>query len=159
MVIEHPRLGMVATYGGPCDSFTVPEPDEDGSMRSERYDHDVGGWTEGGEPEPFELLTEREYNDLHDRAQARPAAPTGVPGSASEMSEVWVVQDETGLPIYCASYPEACHEHINDAINEHGIEEAKAWKVLRFGNYVFVPCRKCNSTRVAVATAPTPGES
>ena len=98
-------------------------------------------------------------NQMHAYARAALAAqPRAVPDDAWEMSEVWVVQDETGLPIYCASYPEACHEHINDAINEHGIEEAKAWKVLRFGNYVFVPCRKCNSTRVALAAAPSPGE-
>lgn len=53
---------------------------------------------------------------------------------SEELSEVWVVQDETGQPVHCASWPEACHEHINDAINEHGIEEAKAWKVLHYAN-------------------------
>jgi hypothetical protein len=90
------------------------------------------------------------------KASIHPAAPVGVPDGMAEMSEVWIVQDEAGLPIYCASYPEACHEHINDAINEHGIEEAKAWKVLRFGNYVFVPCRTCNGTRVAVAAPSSP---
>jgi len=69
----------------------------------------------------------------------------------SESSEVFIVQDETGQMIYCASYAQACHEHINDAINEHGIEEAKAWKVLRYSNYVLVPCHKCNSMRIATA--------
>jgi hypothetical protein len=66
-----------------------------------------------------------------------------------EPSEVFVVLDETGLPIYCASYALACHEHINDAINEHAVEEAKAWKVLCYSNYVLVPCHKCNSTKIA----------
>jgi hypothetical protein len=42
---------------------------------------------------------------------------------------VWVVLDETGEPIHCASWPEACHEHINDAINEHQIEGAEKWVV------------------------------
>lgn len=50
MVLEHPERGPVPTYGGPFDSYTVPEPDEDGSLRCERYDHDAGGWADGGEP-------------------------------------------------------------------------------------------------------------
>lgn len=72
-------------------------------------------------------------------------------GQMAESSEVFIVQDEVGLPIYCASYAQACHEHIDDAINEHGIEEARAWKVLRYSNYVLAPCHKCNSTRIATA--------
>jgi len=68
MAIEHPDLGWVATYGGPFDSFTIPEPDEDGSFRSERFDHDAGDWVEGGNPEPYELLSEREFNELWDKA-------------------------------------------------------------------------------------------
>lgn len=68
MAIEHPDLGWVATYGGPFDSFTIPEPDEDGSFRSERFDHDAGDWVEGGNPEPYELLSELEFNELWDKA-------------------------------------------------------------------------------------------
>lgn len=41
----------------------------------------------------------------------------------------WVVVDEKGYPDYCASYPEACHEHINDAINIEQIDEASRWVV------------------------------
>lgn len=41
----------------------------------------------------------------------------------------WVVIDEDGEPCYCASWPEACHEHINDAINEHDLKEAAKWLV------------------------------
>ncbi len=51
-----------------------------------------------------------------------------------ERSDVWIVQDETGMPIYCASYALACQEHINDAINEHSIVDAKAWKVLHYSS-------------------------
>lgn len=43
--------------------------------------------------------------------------------------EIWLVLDETGEPIHCASWPSACHEHINDAINEHQIEGAEKWTV------------------------------
>lgn len=44
---------------------------------------------------------------------------------------IWVVLGESGEPDYCASYPEACHEHINDAI-EQGITEAARWVVREF---------------------------
>lgn len=64
MHIEHPDLGDVPTYGGPLDSYTVPEPDEDGHFHSEHYCHDRGDWIEGGNPEGLMLVTEREYNEL-----------------------------------------------------------------------------------------------
>lgn len=47
---EHPQLGVVALYGGPFDSFTIPKVDIDGELRSERYDQDSGRWVEGGQP-------------------------------------------------------------------------------------------------------------
>lgn len=37
---------MVPTYGGPFDSYTVPEKDEDGFYFVHRYDHDRGCWVE-----------------------------------------------------------------------------------------------------------------
>jgi hypothetical protein len=36
------------TYGGPYDSYTIPERDADGYLHCERYDHDEGQWIEGG---------------------------------------------------------------------------------------------------------------
>lgn len=48
--LSHPRLGYVATYGGPFDTYTIPEVCDDGELRSERYDHERGDWVEGGEP-------------------------------------------------------------------------------------------------------------
>lgn len=45
--------------------------------------------------------------------------------------EVWVVLDEGGHAIYCASCPSQCHEHINDAIIEHDIPDAGKWSVRR----------------------------
>lgn len=48
--IEHPELGLVATYGGPFDTFTIPAISDDGELRCERFDQDAGDWVEGGEP-------------------------------------------------------------------------------------------------------------
>ena len=44
MWIAHPDKGMVPTYGGPYDSYTLAERDKDGSYWVERYDHDMGCW-------------------------------------------------------------------------------------------------------------------
>ena len=48
--IEHPELGLVATYGGPFDTYTIPAISDDGELRCERFDQDAGHWVEGGEP-------------------------------------------------------------------------------------------------------------
>jgi hypothetical protein len=41
----------------------------------------------------------------------------------------WLVLDESGALVHAAAYRESAHEHINDAINEHGITEAARWVV------------------------------
>ena len=65
MAIESESGGMVATYGGPFDSYTIPEWSvEDKEFRSERYDHDAGYWVEGGEPYSLLLVDEDEYNNI-----------------------------------------------------------------------------------------------
>jgi hypothetical protein len=71
MNLEHPELGLVATYGGPFDSYTIPswDKEDEGVMRCERYDHDAGIWVEGGEPLPFHVVTNDEYVDLWERAR------------------------------------------------------------------------------------------
>lgn len=45
--------------------------------------------------------------------------------------DFYVVLDENNAPIFCASDRDACHEHINDAINEHEDPYAKQWVVRR----------------------------
>jgi hypothetical protein len=44
------------------------------------------------------------------------------------VTSVWIVLDEDGMPDYCASYAQACHDHINDAIAD-GIEGSDKWVV------------------------------
>jgi len=48
-----------------------------------------------------------------------------------ELSDVYVVLDESGTPMYVAAWPEACHEHINEAL-DMGLEFAAKWVVRRF---------------------------
>lgn len=57
MEIEHPDFGNVPTFGGPFDSYMIPNVDYDGDLRCERYDHDRGEWIEGGEPLAIYLTT------------------------------------------------------------------------------------------------------
>jgi hypothetical protein len=71
MTLEHPGLGMVPTYGGPYDSFTIPRAEGEASqpwhereLRSERYDHDAGWWVEGGEPIPLRIIHDEVLQDL-----------------------------------------------------------------------------------------------
>ncbi len=80
MTIEGEDGKMVATYGGPFDSYTIPEWDhEEKEFRSERYDHDAGHWVEGGEPYDFIIVDEQEYFDLQSQlAAAREARVHGV---------------------------------------------------------------------------------
>jgi hypothetical protein len=72
MVIEHPELGMVPTYGGPYDSFTIPhmmgEPDvpfHERELECHRYDHDVGGWVDDGSI-PMRVIYEPTLDELKD---------------------------------------------------------------------------------------------
>ncbi len=44
---------------------------------------------------------------------------------------IWVVLDEDKRPIYCAPYPEACHEHINDALMGEQPDGVEKWVVRR----------------------------
>ena len=53
MVISHPELGWVPTYGGPYDSYTIPhmegkpdEPYHERELTCHHYDHDYGGWVD-----------------------------------------------------------------------------------------------------------------
>lgn len=64
MAIEHPEKGMVPTYGGPYDSYTIPEPtsynsdENEQEMIRERFDHDEGNWRNEYEIVPFKICNE-----------------------------------------------------------------------------------------------------
>lgn len=48
--------------------------------------------------------------------------------AATSQPRVWLVVDDQGNPEFCAGWPQACHEHINEALGTD-IEEAKTWHV------------------------------
>jgi len=62
---------LVATYGGPYDSYTTPERIEDTTeLLCRRYDHDEGGWsdfTSWGE----QLISDSVLGDLREAAEDR----------------------------------------------------------------------------------------
>jgi len=50
--VDHPTRGLVPTYGGPLDSYTLAESDGHGGYERERYDHDAGRWVEWEDVQP-----------------------------------------------------------------------------------------------------------
>jgi hypothetical protein len=89
MPMEHPELGLVPTFGGPSDSFTIPtldgepsDPWHEREMRCERYDHDAGHWVEGGEPIPLRIVHEPFLDDVLSKLEeiAEPVEQSGVEG-------------------------------------------------------------------------------
>lgn len=73
-VIEHPELGAVPTYGGPFDSYTIPEmggePTEPWHVRPllvHRFDHDAGHWVEGPEEIPMRVINEEVLDELREK--------------------------------------------------------------------------------------------
>ena len=46
-------------------------------------------------------------------------------------AEIWVVIGEYDQPVFSATWPDACHEHINDAIMNGDLDAAK-WVVRRY---------------------------
>lgn len=73
--IHHPELGLVPTYGGPFDSYTIPEPSEliekttitDIELCCYRFDHDEGWWTNEYHDIGLRIITENRYLYLIDK--------------------------------------------------------------------------------------------
>jgi hypothetical protein len=71
--VSHPELGIVPTYGGPFDSYTIPEPvmPIDGPLRIDvqyeryRFDHDAGHWVNGVEIIDLRVVAEETLIDLN----------------------------------------------------------------------------------------------
>lgn len=69
----------------------------------------------------------REYAALLER----PQEASGMHDEGGLPERIWVVIGEGAQPEYTAGWPEACHEHINDAIRED-ITEAARWVVREY---------------------------
>ncbi|AMP04301.1 hypothetical protein [Collimonas pratensis] len=72
MVIGHPELGMVPTYGGPYDSYTIPEMEgeptdqfHERALFVRRYDHDRGYWVDN-EDLPMRVISENSLQELQE---------------------------------------------------------------------------------------------
>lgn len=61
--------------------------------------------------------------------QARAALAAPAPQTPTQEPAAWLVLDRDGSLIHAAAWREAAHDHINDAISEHGISEAARWVV------------------------------
>lgn len=67
--IEHPELGVVATYGGPYDTYTLPQRDaDDASYYVYRFDHDAGAWVDGVEDIGVAVVDDQLYTSEEDPA-------------------------------------------------------------------------------------------
>lgn len=70
--VEHPDHGDLATYGGPHDTYTLPErTDEDPSYTVLRCDHDLGVWVDGAEDIGMALVDDQLYTSEEDPAELR----------------------------------------------------------------------------------------
>lgn len=58
----------------------------------------------------------------------------------------WLVIDDEGQSQYAASFPEACHDYINEVLGD-GYDEAKAWHVIPV--YLAPPAPKIEVTDAA----------
>lgn len=93
MVIEHPELGMVPTYGGPYDSYTIPhmegKPDQqmhERELQCHRFDHDLGYWVDD-ESIPLRVI----HDDFLPADEATDVAlPAGWKMVPVEPDELWM---------------------------------------------------------------------
>jgi hypothetical protein len=79
MLIEHPTLGLVPTYGGPFDSYTIPHMEgaadqlwHERELICHRFDHDEGYWMDdvmGVETIPMRVISEGALNELLDQKE------------------------------------------------------------------------------------------
>lgn len=76
--MDHPERGMVALYGGPYDSYSIPELCDDGELRCEHYDQDAGEWEEGGVPAGWFFAEQPELASREKAPAAAQAAPFGI---------------------------------------------------------------------------------
>lgn len=121
MVLDHPELGPVPTYGGPFDSYTIPAPEgeptdpwHERELRCERFDHDAGYWVEGGEPIPLRIV----HDDVLDQLQSDAAAPTtqATPQPAAQQGDELPREDFAWLVVQEACETEPADEDDPECI-------------------------------------------
>lgn len=114
MVISHPELGWVPTYGGPYDSYTIPhmegkpnEPYHERELTCHHYDHDYGGWVDD-ESIPMRVINEGVLNALQS-TQGQTARQTYKPGNAKICAN-------------CGQPEEDHYRHGSDCPDMRGVE-------------------------------------
>lgn len=114
MVISHPELGWVPTYGGPYDSYTIPhmegkpnEPYHERELTCHHYDHDYGGWVDD-ESIPMRVINEGVLNALQS-TQGQTARQTYKPGNAKVCAN-------------CGQPEEDHYRHGSDCPDMRGVE-------------------------------------
>lgn len=98
MEIEHPDYGLLPTYGGPFDSYTIPRRcDDSGDQQFERlrYDHDEGCWKEW-EGVPLQVIEDEKLWALEERAERAEKAAAEM-RDALEQWHFWCTNDPTDL--------------------------------------------------------------
>lgn len=82
MVLKHPDLGWVPTYGGPRDSWTAPETDGEDEEAGRapmlyryHYDHDEGAWGEYEAMGMRAVVATRPLEEPTDEEMAEALAP------------------------------------------------------------------------------------
>jgi hypothetical protein len=102
MLIEHPTLGLVPTYGGPFDSYTIPhmegtadQPWHERELICHRFDHDEGYWMDdvmGVETIPMRVISEGALNELLDQKEdtTQPKQEQGEPVDEQAAFENWL---------------------------------------------------------------------
>lgn len=101
MVLEHPELGLVPTYGGPYDSYTIPhmegQPDQlfhERELACHRYDHDLGSWHVDEEGIPLRIVHEDVLNELQDLREKTSAQPPAGDRAGNDVAPRWLTELE-----------------------------------------------------------------
>lgn len=125
MEIEHPDYGLLPTYGGPFDSYTIPRRcDDSGDQQFERlrYDHDEGYWKEW-EGVPLQVIDDEKLWTLEERAERAEKACAHMNGCRNRMANAFnqygaasCVNSEEGLKQAAGEFWDADKEHESSNI-------------------------------------------
>lgn len=98
MLIEHPALGLVPTYGGPFDSYTIPhmegtadQPWHERELICHRFDHDEGYWMDdvmGVETIPLRVISDAVLSEFLDQKEDTTPQPVAEPHNGESVAIV-----------------------------------------------------------------------